>query len=124
MTAVADATDTLYEGCRGVSLPIVVYRKHLEAGREHSGATELPDRPANAQTVDQIQVDDVFDVIRSRRWENPTLRIQRTVGIAGAAAESGEGQPEDEPAPTGSETDAAVEARNAGGEDPASVQSP
>jgi hypothetical protein len=32
--------------------------------------------------VKQIQVDDLFDVIRSRRWQTPLLRVQRD--IAGA----------------------------------------
>ena len=79
ITAVADATRTLYNTCMQKSKPVVVYRAKLEAGRPHSGASPLPERPANAQTVDQIQIDDVWDVIRSRRYETPMLRVQRAI---------------------------------------------
>jgi hypothetical protein len=85
MTLVADATDALYETCLGVNLPHVVYRPLLEEGRPHEGNTVLPERPANAQTVDTLQVDDVYDVMRSRRWENPTLRLQRGIGAGQAS---------------------------------------
>jgi hypothetical protein len=60
----ADASDALYEACLTDNIPIVVYRK--AAG--------------TALTVDNLQVDNLFDVIRSRRYDKPTLRVQRAVG--------------------------------------------
>ena len=79
-TAIADAADTLYEAGLTAELPFVVYRATLAAGREHKGSGTLAERPANAQTVDELQIDDVFDVIRSRRYEQPTLRTLRAIG--------------------------------------------
>lgn len=97
MTVVADATDTLYQATAATSKPCVIYRSKLEAGRPHSGDTPLPERPANAQTVDEIQIDDVWDVVRSRRYETAMLRIQRAIGTGAAAQESAE-SPTVEPA--------------------------
>lgn len=79
LTAVADATDTLYQSLMSAGLPVVIYRQKLEAGRPHSGASPLPERPANAQTVEELQIDDVWDIIRSRRYETPMLRVQRAI---------------------------------------------
>jgi len=87
LTAVADATDTLYETCANGGRPFVIYRAKLAADRPHSGSTPLPERPANAQTVESLQVDDVWDVIRSRRYETPMLRVQRAIGAASFAQE-------------------------------------
>jgi len=93
--------DTLYTGCAGVLLPHVVYRPLLAANRPTGNPpqpSELPERPANAETVNQLQVDDVWDVIRSRRYENPKTRLQAAVGGAGT---TGEAQPLPAPAPVG-----------------------
>jgi hypothetical protein len=90
MTDMANHADVLYEAALTANKPFVVYRKHLDAGREHEGDTDLAERPANAQTVDTLQVDDVFDVIRRRRWETVTLRLQRGIGAAQAEAKPAE----------------------------------
>lgn len=79
LTDVADATDALYEACKAASVPIVVYRAPLPERQKKDGTT-LPARDGSAWTVDTIQIDDVFDVIRSRRWDTPLVRLQR--GIA------------------------------------------
>jgi hypothetical protein len=85
LTQIADRTDTMYSALRSASLPPVVYRAPLPArftrAAERAGATEpdLPAREASAWTVDQIQVDDVWDVVRRRRWKYPTLRVQRDI---------------------------------------------
>lgn len=114
---VADFTDAMYEAALTSGKPHVVYRKHLPAGRPHQGSTELPDRPANAQTVDQIQVDDVFDVIRSRRWENATLRTQRAIGTAEAREGIDRALPPQLEVPQ-------AQATSEGDESPEAVQSP
>jgi hypothetical protein len=80
-TAVADAADALYESFITANVPAVVYRRELPEREKVSGAV-LPARDATAWTVTDIQVDDVWDVIRSRRWKYPLTRIQRA--IAGA----------------------------------------
>jgi len=79
-TAIADAADTFYEALRVAGTPVVVYRSSLPArSRKDPGLPQLPARAANAQTVDQIAIDDVFDVIRSRRWKIPLLRTVRDI---------------------------------------------
>lgn len=84
-TALANAADTLYESLKAAGLPVVVYRPALPlrqtAAEKRAGTTpgSLPARDASAWTVDELQVDDVFDVIRSRRWKNPTLRLLRAI---------------------------------------------
>lgn len=84
ITEVIDATDVMYEGAVAAGVPFVVYHPLLEANRPTGNPpapSTLPERPANAAMVDTLQVDDVYDVIRRRRWENPQLRELR--GIAG-----------------------------------------
>jgi len=77
-TILADATDTLYTTLKSAGLEPVVYRPALPARETRGGAT-LPARGATAWTVEKLQVDDVFDVIRSRRFKYPTLRVQRDI---------------------------------------------
>jgi hypothetical protein len=77
-TAIADATDTLYTSLRSATLEPVVYRAPLPERETKAGAT-LPARPGSAWTVEKVQVDDVFDVIRRRRFKYPTLRVQRDI---------------------------------------------
>ncbi len=65
---VADNADTMYESFVTNNTPAVVY----------SAATAT--RPtARALGVGMVQVDDLFDVIRSRRWNEPLLRLQRAI---------------------------------------------
>jgi hypothetical protein len=84
-TALANAADTMYQAFLTAGLPAVVYRAPLPvrqtAEEKRNGVTpgSLPARDGSAWTVDKLQVDDVFDVIRSRRWKFPTLRTQRDV---------------------------------------------
>lgn len=120
MTDIADVTDTMYEAALTGNKPFVVYRPLLPAGRPHKGSTELPERPANAQTVEQIQVDDVYDVIRSRRWEVPTLRVQRAIGGAAATTLPAAPPTEGSQAPESDTSQATSE----GDGDQAPVQSP
>lgn len=78
LTIIGDAADVMYEGFKTDGIPAVVYRRPLPIRQKKDG-TELPARDGSAWTVEQLQVDDVFDVIRSRRWKIPTLRLQRDV---------------------------------------------
>jgi hypothetical protein len=79
--AVADGVDAFYEACIAASVHPVVYSTAKPA-RETAGGSELPARGARALPVKEIQVDDLWDVIRSRRYNEPLLRLQRA--IAGA----------------------------------------
>jgi hypothetical protein len=81
ITAHADAADAFYETCVTANVPGVVYSSAKPA-RETAGGTELPAQPARALTVTTVQVDDLFDVIRSRRYNEPLLRVQRAVAGA------------------------------------------
>jgi hypothetical protein len=81
LTTLADAADAMYEGLVTDGVPAVVYSS-AKPIRETKAGTELPATVARALTVTQIQIDDVADVIRSRRWNEPLLRVQRD--IAGA----------------------------------------
>jgi len=82
-TDIADAADVMYEAFKTAGIPAVVYRPALgvrqTAAEKRAGTTpgSLAARTASAWTVDKLQVDDVYDVIRSRRWKNPTTRLQR-----------------------------------------------
>lgn len=78
MTTIADATDVLYTTLKTAALEPVVYRAALPERETRAGAT-LPARAATAWTVEKIQIDDVFDVIRRRRYKYPTLRVQRDI---------------------------------------------
>lgn len=75
---IADATDVLYTALKTAGLEPVVYRPPLPERETKSGAT-LPARGGSAWTVEKVQVDDVFDVIRRRRYKYPTLRVQRDI---------------------------------------------
>jgi hypothetical protein len=77
-TSLANAVDTLYETLKTAALHPVVYRAALPERQKVSGAT-LPARSATAWDVTDIQIDDVFDVIRSRRFKYPLLRTQRAI---------------------------------------------
>lgn len=77
-TTIADATDTLYTALRSANLHPVVYRAPLPDRETRAGAP-LAARAASAWTVEKIQVDDVADVIRRRRFKYPTLRVQRDI---------------------------------------------
>jgi hypothetical protein len=60
---VANAAKTMYETCATAELvPVVWSQKHK-----------------HAWTVERIQVDNIFDVIRRRRWETPTYRKSHPV---------------------------------------------
>lgn len=78
LTTIANAVDVLYEGLKTDGLHPVVYREELPEREKKNGAV-LPARAATAWDVEQIQVDDVADVIRSRRWKQPLLRVQRAI---------------------------------------------
>lgn len=80
-SALADAADAMYEGFITDGVPAVVYSS-AKAARETKSGTTLPAIGARALPVKQIQVDDLFDVVRSRRWKTPLLRVQRDVAGA------------------------------------------
>lgn len=83
--ALADATDTLYQDLKAVGLVPVVYRPPLpvrQTAAERRAGTlpgSLPARAGSAWTVDDISVDNIFDVIRSRRYDRPTSRSDRAI---------------------------------------------
>jgi hypothetical protein len=76
--AIADAADVLYEACVSASCFPVVYSSAKPSRPTASGGT-LAATEARALPVHQIQVDDLFDVIRTRRWNAPLLRLQRDI---------------------------------------------
>jgi len=78
-TILGNAADTLYEAMRTANTPIVVYSSAKPERPAAAGGT-LPAKAARALTVDELQIDDIPDVIRSRRYETPLLRLLRTVG--------------------------------------------
>lgn len=79
LSDMADRCDVMYEAFRTAGIPAVVYSAAKpERPKKPSGT--LPAIGARALTVDQIQVDDIPDVIRSRRHSTPTLRVQRAIG--------------------------------------------
>lgn len=106
--ALLASTDTLYTAAKGVLLPHVVYRPYLPAGRKNAkgevimvGGEPIAERPANAQTVEELAVDDVWDVIRKRRYESPKTRY---LGGPIAQAKPGPSGATEEPAEEGNES--------------------
>jgi hypothetical protein len=85
LTTVANAADALYEACRNGNVPIVVYsgpkpeRSPTADPPWRTKQLTLPPQVGMALTVDKLQVDDVPDVIRSRRHGTTLLRVQRDV---------------------------------------------
>jgi hypothetical protein len=78
LSDVANAADTLYEAVKAAGIPIVVYSAAKpERPKKPSGT--LPATVARALTVDDLQVDDIPDIIRSRRHSTTLLRVQRAV---------------------------------------------
>lgn len=83
---VADYADTMYEAWITAGLIPVVYRKPLparfsaDAIRDEDEEPDLPARAGSCLSVDTLQVDNIYDVIRSRRFDKPTLRVQRGLG--------------------------------------------
>jgi hypothetical protein len=75
LTAFANSLDTYYEACRAAGAFPVVYSP-AKPSRPSAGGT-LAATGARALTIDTIQVDDVPDVIRSRRHKATTLKVQR-----------------------------------------------
>lgn len=78
-TLIGNAADTFYESALTNGTPAVVYSS-LKSSRLTKAGLTLPAKAARALTVDKLQVDDLLDVIRSRRWASPLLRLQRQVG--------------------------------------------
>lgn len=76
---IADGADVFYEACATANVPVVIYRPALpERPKKPSGT--LPPRSATALSVDTLQIDDIYDVQRRRRWDRPLLRTLRGVG--------------------------------------------
>lgn len=68
------AAITFYNACRtGNQLIPVVYSRPAPE-RTRADGTTLPARGAEAHSVDTIQVDNLWDVMRSRRYSGPTYR--------------------------------------------------
>lgn len=63
ITQVANAAEAMYEGWKSDDFLPVVWSPSTQA----------------AFSVESVQVDDLFDVIRSRRWKNPTVRDNRPI---------------------------------------------
>lgn len=81
LTEWADALDAMYEGFITDSTPAVVYSA-AKPSRTTAGGTTLAATVARALPVKSLQLDDLFDVIRSRRWNEPLLRVQRDIANA------------------------------------------
>jgi hypothetical protein len=73
VTAMLAAAVTFYNSCRAASMVPVVWCIQKPARPSASGST-LPAQPATAFEVVSLQMDDLFDIIRSRRWDAPTIR--------------------------------------------------
>lgn len=64
---------TMYNGWRTDGLKPVVWSRGRGAHTTDAG-TDVPDHDAAAYEIDSLQADNVWDVIRSRRYESPTVR--------------------------------------------------
>lgn len=79
--AYADAFETFYLACRTAECIPVVYAPALPIRDRHRAGAVVGQIPARGDVVYEvlsIQVDDIFDIIRSRRFRHPLVRDQRT----------------------------------------------
>lgn len=87
--SIADAVKTFYNSCRAAGLYPVVYAPGLPARSSAAakraaarvGPGTVPEEDIAARSgviyeVTSIQIDDLYDVIRSRRWDKPTVRTR------------------------------------------------
>lgn len=75
ITTVLGSTVTLYNGLRAANLIPVVYSVAKPA-RVTKRGIHLPAQPARAYAVQSLVMDDVADVIRSRRFSTPNVRTE------------------------------------------------
>jgi hypothetical protein len=78
-TQLGNAADAMYESCLAAGITPVVYSV-AKPVRPTAAGGQLPAIGARALSIDQLQVDDIPDVIRSRRHNTPLLRLLRAVG--------------------------------------------
>lgn len=82
---IGGATETMYESLNASNLQVVVYRAPLPvrqtAADKRAGVVpgSLPARAGSAWSVTDLQIDDVPDVIRSRRYDAPLTRSVRPI---------------------------------------------
>jgi hypothetical protein len=69
---------TFYNSCRAASMVPVVFCIQ-KPSRPTAGGGTLPVQAAVAYEVLSLQMDDLADVIRSRRWDTPTIRSVTTL---------------------------------------------
>jgi hypothetical protein len=68
-------TVTLYNACRTAGVVPVVYSK-AKPSRTTKHGTVLPPQPARAYAVDNLQMDDIVDVIRRRRYDTAITKTR------------------------------------------------
>jgi hypothetical protein len=81
LTTIANAASALYTTLLGVDLVPVVYSRAQPARGTKKGGS-LPPKPAAALKVNTLQVDNVPDVIRSRRLKHVTARERRGLAVS------------------------------------------
>lgn len=69
VTALATNTQTLFNSCRSSGYLPVVWSVQKPARPKRPSGT-LPEQPAKAYEITRVQVDDVIDIIRSRRYRS------------------------------------------------------
>lgn len=69
VTSIAAAVVTFYNSCRSSSLVPVVWSIQKPARPKRPSGT-LPAQPAKAYEITSVQVDDIVDIIRSRRYRS------------------------------------------------------
>jgi hypothetical protein len=85
VTAYRDAYSTWLDGLVADGFPPVVWRPRKNGallgtfiGSDGKRHTDVPDATSTALTVDTVQVDDVLDVIRSRRYDHAINKLSHT----------------------------------------------
>jgi len=79
--SVRTAFGTAMDGWAADQTPLVVWRprKGGDLLKVVSGHLEVPDATSSALSDDTVQVDDIVDVIRSRRYDRPLRRSSHTL---------------------------------------------
>lgn len=75
VTAILTPAVAFYNACRAASMvPVVFCIQKPERPKRPSGT--LPAAPAVAYEVLSLQVDNLYDIIRSRRWDSATIKTR------------------------------------------------
>lgn len=74
LSSLVAALGTMYGTLKAAGTPVVVFSIQ-KPERPKKGGGMLGPQPARALEITELVIDNTFDIIRRRRWDNPTQRV-------------------------------------------------